>query len=121
MKYERLCKHCGKTFKTNYHNKIYCTPVCRVTDYASDEMTKHCTVCGKEFTTTQSKRLYCSEKCKKTGTRLNEMLKRQLDPDFGKRQYAKWKDYQREYRIKHRDRLREYYKKWNEQRRELDA
>jgi Zn finger protein HypA/HybF involved in hydrogenase expression len=72
--YDKICKHCGNTFKGTGHTE-FC-PKCRDTkyEYSSDKVvggTYKCENCGTEFIVTSGSSKYC-EKCREEMTKKNK-------------------------------------------------
>jgi len=73
VRYERVCKQCGKEFIAHHIDKIYCSSHCRNTAYHikqghitntnPDPYYRKCVVCGKEFETYIERKKCCSKEC----------------------------------------------------------
>lgn len=67
MIYTKICKYCGKKFKTPCKDVKYCSPECKKFVYnigKSCNIYYHtCENCGKEFTTPQKNGRFCSSEC----------------------------------------------------------
>lgn len=75
------CKICGKQFKRNSNNQIYCSKRCQK-DYKNISRRnglKHkqldCVCCGKSFTTNVSNQIFCSKDCQRIETAKKRAVK----------------------------------------------
>ena len=63
----KKCVFCNELFKTDHHQKKYCSDNCRIEDFRvsrlKKETTKKCILCGKEFSTSFSNKIFCTNAC----------------------------------------------------------
>lgn len=57
----KVCKKCGKEFKTVSSKRKYCSKECSYSD--RQHMVKICPICGKEFQPEKRNTKYCSKEC----------------------------------------------------------
>ncbi|MDA1509596.1 hypothetical protein PDJ86_22325 [Bacillus cereus group sp. TH36-2LC] len=73
--YQKICKHCGDHFTTEWFNKIYCSETClhrvagkryymKKRSRKTNPLSLTCKTCSKSFVSEHAQRLYCSDLCK---------------------------------------------------------
>lgn len=63
-RYEKVCPRCGKIFRTNYGQKIYCSSGCQMGDRVKIAYRRSCKNCGKDFIPERTNQIYCSPDCR---------------------------------------------------------
>jgi len=103
---EKTCPACGKTFRTAYAHKRYCSEKCReVANHKAERArisakrlearaNRVCPVCGKVFTPAKSDGIYCSRACyARSKSKNTTTFVQQKDPRLGRDSLAKVRAY----------------------------
>lgn len=63
----RTCRRCATPFKTDIHNKLYCSKRCKNNRDCQPSTIRQatCPHCAKDFTTDRSWQIYCTNRCLK--------------------------------------------------------